>query len=118
MSACDADFQPNEAPPLSSVAVAAAGDVMTPKGSFPHTTPKALDKAGIDQVCTEIPVLTPNATFVSFMCTGRDGSCSVPGYCHIIPHPLEESNNSKQLIHSFHLLTICAKQDQQAQLGM
>ena len=67
MSACDADFQPNEAPPLSSVAVAAAGDVMTPKGSFPHTTPKALDKAGIDKVCTQFSSLTPNASFSPFV---------------------------------------------------
>ena len=45
-----AAFQPNRGAPLSSVAVAAAGDVITPEGSKPHTTPKALDKAGIAQV--------------------------------------------------------------------
>ena len=42
-----ADFQPNKAAPLSSAAVAAEGDIFTPDGSKPHSTPKALDKAGI-----------------------------------------------------------------------
>ncbi len=45
-----ADFQPNKAPPLSSVAVAAEGDIYTSEGPKPHTTPQALDKAGIAKV--------------------------------------------------------------------
>lgn len=46
-----ADFQPNKAAPLSSAAVAAEGDIFTPEGSKPHSTPKALDKAGIAKAC-------------------------------------------------------------------
>ena len=45
-----ADFQPNKAPPLSSVAVAAGGDIFTAEGPKPHSTPQALDKAGISKV--------------------------------------------------------------------
>ena len=45
-----ADFQPGSKPPLSSVAVAAEGDVFTPSGPKPHSTPQALDKAGIAKV--------------------------------------------------------------------
>ena len=44
------DFQPNKAAPLSSVAEAAEGDIFTPEGSKPHSTPQALDKAGIAKV--------------------------------------------------------------------
>lgn len=47
---CLADFQPNKAPPLSSVAVAAGGDIFTAEGAKPHSTPLALDKAGIFKV--------------------------------------------------------------------
>ena len=47
---CLTDFQPNKAPPLSSVAVAAGGDIFTAEGPKPHSTPQALDKAGILKV--------------------------------------------------------------------
>lgn len=47
----DAEFQPGGKPPLSSVAVAAEGDIFTPSGPKPHSTPQALDKAGIAKVC-------------------------------------------------------------------
>ncbi len=46
-----ADFQPNKAAPMSSAAVAAEGDIFTTDGSKPHSTPKALDKAGIAKAC-------------------------------------------------------------------
>lgn len=42
-----ADYQPNKAPPLSSVAVAAEGDCITADGPKPQSTPQALDTAGI-----------------------------------------------------------------------
>ena len=48
LSCCEiADFQPGKAAPLSSVAKAAGGDIFTADGPKPHTTPQALDKAGI-----------------------------------------------------------------------
>lgn len=52
-----ADFQPNKAPPLSSVEVAAGGDIFTAEGPKPHSTPQALDKAGISKV--GISILVP-----------------------------------------------------------
>ena len=50
MCAVHAAFQPNRAAPLSSVAVAAEGQLITKEGPKPKATPKALDKAGIAQV--------------------------------------------------------------------
>ena len=38
-----ADFQPNGEAPLSSSAVAAGGDVFTPKGKKPYPVPRALE---------------------------------------------------------------------------
>ena len=45
-----ADFQPDKAPPLSSVPIAAGGDIFTADGPKPHTKPQALDNAGIAKV--------------------------------------------------------------------
>ncbi|DBA72626.1 TPA: hypothetical protein ACH3X2_010374 [Trebouxia sp. C0005] len=61
-----ADFQPNKAAPLSSAAVAAEGDIFTPDGSKPHSTPKALDKAGIAKIVDEFRQAARNAIDAGF----------------------------------------------------
>ncbi|DBB09760.1 TPA: hypothetical protein ACH3X3_001395 [Trebouxia sp. C0006] len=61
-----ADFQPNKAAPLSSAAVAAEGDIFTPEGSKPHSTPKALDKAGIAKIVDEFRQAARNAIDAGF----------------------------------------------------
>ena len=46
-----AEFMPNKAPPLSSMATTATGDVYLPDGTpSKFTKPQALDKAGINNV--------------------------------------------------------------------
>ena len=72
-----ADFQPNKAAPLSSVAVAAGGDIFTPNGkSQPHSTPQALDKAGIAKAGTFYPQSLP-------VQHSQCQKCKNPKSCHV-----------------------------------
>lgn len=61
-----ADFQPNKEPPLSSVAVAAGGEIFTAEGPKPHSKPKALDKAGIAKVVDDFRQAARNAMDAGF----------------------------------------------------
>ena len=63
---CCAAFQPNEQLPVSSSAVAASGDIYTPKGLFPHPVPRALEEHKIPGVVEQYRQGARNALKAGF----------------------------------------------------
>ena len=82
MYLCIADFQPNKAPPLSSVAVAPAGDIFTAEGPKPHSKPQALDKAGISKVSISSLPLLIILCLISVSNSIAD-PCTTCKWCHV-----------------------------------